>query len=259
MSRIDDALRRAGGAPETAARPTEPTEGMFVSPWVVSEPAPASTVPSVAIRTRDVQRVEVPTPRLRVVRPAAVESFADEWRPRLAVGEAANPAVGHQFRRLAAALIQAQRARPIKTILVTSASAGDGKTLTALNLALVLSESYKRRVLLVEADLHRPMIANIAMLPATEGLADLIRRPDEQKATLIQITDALTLLPAGRIDGDPLSGLTSARMQHRGQAFVLRTIAAMQPFVGTRRTCQKHRQHKPSQHRAGEREAEEHG
>ena len=40
--------------------------------------------------------------------------------------------------------------------MVTSAVAAEGKTLTATNLALTLSHSYQRRVLLVDADLRRP-------------------------------------------------------------------------------------------------------
>ena len=44
-------------------------------------------------------------------------------------------------------------------VTVTSALPRDGKTLTAVNLALTLSESYSRRVLLIDADLRRPVRA----------------------------------------------------------------------------------------------------
>ena len=54
-----------------------------------------------------------------------------------------------QYRRLAATLHQAQTERGIKTLMITSAVPNEGKTLTATNLALTLSESYGLKVLLI--------------------------------------------------------------------------------------------------------------
>ena len=61
-----------------------------------------------------------------------------------------------QYRRLAATLYHAQEHSGTKVVMITSAVAGEGKTLTATNLALTLSESYHLRVLLIDADLRRP-------------------------------------------------------------------------------------------------------
>jgi receptor protein-tyrosine kinase len=142
-----------------------------------------------------------------------LDGFKGALRERLAVGVEANRALSHEFRRLAATLIQAQGVQPLKTIMVTSAVPNEGKTLTALNLGLVLSESYRRRVLLIEADLRRPTIADLTNLSVADGLGDALRASDDRKVSLIAVTDRLTVLPAGRPDPDPLSGLTSARMQ----------------------------------------------
>jgi capsular exopolysaccharide synthesis family protein len=147
------------------------------------------------------------------VRPSVAESFLAGWRERLVVSKGADKLLVHQFRRLVATLLQAQGSTPLKTIMVTSAAPGDGKTLTALNLALVLSESYGRRVLLVEGDLRRPAICAAAGLPTTsEGLSEVIRAEDDRKVSLIHLTELLTLMPAGQPDPDPLSGLTSPRL-----------------------------------------------
>ncbi len=97
--------------------------------------------------------------------------------------------------------------------MVTSALAADGKTMTAVNLSLVLSEAYRRRVLLVEGDLRRPAISRAAGVPAGPGLSEALKAHDDRKPSLVQLTDTLTLLPAGQPDSDPLSGLTSARLQ----------------------------------------------
>ena len=45
--------------------------------------------------------------------------------------------------------------------MVASAVAGEGKTLTASNLALTFSESYQKRVLLIDADLRRPALHQV--------------------------------------------------------------------------------------------------
>src|SRR5213078_3750170 len=63
-----------------------------------------------------------------------------------------------QYRRLAASLHHAQLQRNVRTVMITSAVAAEGKTLTATNLALTLSHPYKRRVLLIDADLRRPAV-----------------------------------------------------------------------------------------------------
>jgi capsular exopolysaccharide synthesis family protein len=133
-----------------------------------------------------------------------------------------DPGLGEQFRRLAATLLHSQRADGIKSVMITSAVSADGKTLTALNLALILSESYKRRVLLIDGDLRRPTITEATSLLGAEGLSEVIGAADERRVPLVQLTATLTLLPAGRPEPDPLSGITSTRMQQLLQEAVER-------------------------------------
>jgi capsular exopolysaccharide synthesis family protein len=118
-----------------------------------------------------------------------------------------------QFRRLAAVLHKSQTTDGTKIVMVTSAAPSDGKTLTAINLALALSTSYKRRVLLIDADLRRPSIGASLGLSSMAGLSEALKAKHERKLTLIPITPLLTVLPAGQPDPDPIGGLTSARMR----------------------------------------------
>lgn len=143
----------------------------------------------------------------------AIHGFSGKWRERLAIDSSADRALLEQFRRLAATLHQGQTTNGLRSLMVTSAAPGDGKTMTALNLALVLSESYRRRVLLIDADLRRPAIANIADVTTSLGLSEALKARSEQKLAILQLTPRLTLLPAGRPDPDPLGGLTSPRMR----------------------------------------------
>jgi receptor protein-tyrosine kinase len=96
--------------------------------------------------------------------------------------------------------------------MVTSAVAAEGKTLTATNLALTLSHSYQRRVLLVDADLRRPSIHEILRLPNTTGLSDSLRHPEKGGLRYQTISPNLSAVTAGRADSDPMAGLVSDTM-----------------------------------------------
>ena len=86
----------------------------------------------------------------------------------------------------------------------------EGKTLTVTNLALTLSESYRRRVLLIDADLRRPSLHEVFRLPKTIGLSEALR--SGSRPHLLELSPFLSILPAGELDGDPLSALTSDRL-----------------------------------------------
>ena len=73
-----------------------------------------------------------------------------------------------------------------RSILVTSASPSDGKTMTAVNLAITLAAA-EMRVILVDADLHRPMIATIFNIAARPGgFASLLASRASLESTLVQ-------------------------------------------------------------------------
>jgi capsular exopolysaccharide synthesis family protein len=117
-----------------------------------------------------------------------------------------------QYRRVAATLHHSQVEQGIRVIMVTSAVPSEGKTLTAANLALTLSESYRRQVLLIDADLRRPAMYDVFQLPTVTGLSDWLTTRKERKLTAVRISEHLAYIPAGHPDPDPMSGLTSDRM-----------------------------------------------
>jgi polysaccharide biosynthesis transport protein len=63
---------------------------------------------------------------------------------------------------------------PAKTILITSPSQGNGKTTIAVNLALAMSQS-EQKTILVDADLRRPAIHSALNIPSKPGLAEVIK------------------------------------------------------------------------------------
>jgi len=113
---------------------------------------------------------------------------------------------------------------PPKTILVTSAITGEGKTTTSVNLAIILARQ-GRRVLLVDADLRRPSIHKIMRVAATDGLSTVlrIRQNLQTRATLASTPEGvihripgipkLSVMPAGPMDTEPAELIASDAMQ----------------------------------------------
>lgn len=123
------------------------------------------------------------------------------------------PVSREQYRRLAATLHHAQEDAGVKVVMVASAVVGEGKTLTASNLALTFSESYKRSVLLIDGDFRRPALHVVFNIDAPYGLSEGLMSVVEQKMPLYRVSERLTILPAGKPSSDPMAGLTSGRMR----------------------------------------------
>ncbi|CAN5777027.1 hypothetical protein BH23CHL7_BH23CHL7_06380 [soil metagenome] len=103
---------------------------------------------------------------------------------------------------------------PLRTVLVASAAPGDGKTLVAANLAVVLAQAGKK-VLVVDADLRRPSAHLMFNLPNTHGLTTMLRSADASTAAGIQTTEVrgLSVLASGPIPPNPAELLGSDRMR----------------------------------------------
>src|SRR6185436_19451949 len=89
---------------------------------------------------------------------------------RAATSDVMQPASLEQFRKLGASLHEMQRLRGTRVVMITSAVAGEGKSFTAANIAITLSASYGRQVLLVDADLRRPALHELFGAPEDDGL-----------------------------------------------------------------------------------------
>ncbi len=144
---------------------------------------------------------------------ARIQEFDPNLAERLVVVPAISPLALEQYRRLAAALHRRQLQHRIKKILVSSALASEGKTLTAVNLALTFSESYGRNVLLIDGDMRRPTTHQVLQVPNLLGLSVGLKEEAGQKLELIQVTKHLAVLTAGEPESDPMSRLTSNRMR----------------------------------------------
>lgn len=101
-----------------------------------------------------------------------------------------------------------------RTVLVTSAGPQEGKTTTALNLAIVAAES-GRRVVLVDSDLRNPSIHSILGANGPKGLSDLLAGQAELPDVVQRFEGlSLSLIRAGTIPPNPADLLDSQEMQN---------------------------------------------
>jgi polysaccharide biosynthesis transport protein len=124
----------------------------------------------------------------------------------------ADSAFGESVRRLRSGLLISRSGTPPQVLLVSSASPGEGKSTLSLSLAISLSQ-YEKKVLLVEADMRRPVLCRRLGLQQTDGLSVLLS--DREAATAIlpaENNPNLYLLPAGPTPPYPAELLGSPRM-----------------------------------------------
>jgi capsular exopolysaccharide synthesis family protein len=201
MSRFGKAIERAATGPADATGPTlapaeAPDASVFEAAWDVKEapPEPQSAAAAPAPGP-------TPVPRTIAVHPALAEKVATpSGAPTVAL---------EQYRKLAAKLHQWQLDSEGKVVMMVSAVAGEGKTLTTVNLALTLSGSYQKRVLVVDCDLRRPTMHAAFQIAASPGVADIVARPE---IPVVRVAERLSIVPAGRLEGDPMGVLTSSAM-----------------------------------------------
>ncbi|MEM7342894.1 MAG: polysaccharide biosynthesis tyrosine autokinase [Chloroflexota bacterium] len=104
--------------------------------------------------------------------------------------------------------------QPIKSILITSALADEGKSLTAANLAITMAQAGLRTIL-VDADLRRPSLHQIFQISNVGGLTGLLQSDDarpEHFLTRTSLTN-LQILPSGNLPPNPTELIGSNRMR----------------------------------------------
>lgn len=119
-----------------------------------------------------------------------------------------------QYCRLRQRLEDLSGARGLRVLAVTSAAAGDGKTLTAVNLAAVLARSPGSRILLIDADLRHPSVATRFGITGGASWTDAIGNPDAKIIErAVTVTPGLDVLVANESPNDPYDILRSATFQ----------------------------------------------
>jgi protein-tyrosine kinase len=204
MAKVYDALRRAEAERRRRSGQDPATSGPLE--W---EPEKTSTLAAPSLP------VERPSflSRLLSWRRGAVETTADLNKRRISLLQP-DSFVAEQFRALRGRIDAIAADRPLRTIAVTSATPGEGKTTSAINLAIVTSLSVGRRVLLVDCDLRRPKVHSALGISPDAGLAEVLTDQIGLEQAIVKPEGmGLEILAVRGRPANPSELLGSARMR----------------------------------------------
>ncbi len=229
MSRVHDALRKAeqlleapsddglGGDLDVVPR-------VLVVPEesVLAEPQTAVDVPHSSVSARGIARTE--SRELQVdwrnlltrcktipFKPAPETHLINVERPHEVPGE--------EFRTLRTRLNHMQSQQDLHAIVVTSASPAEGKTFTAINLALAQAQ-LEAPVLIADLDLRRPVVHNMFQCEKSPGFSDFLLADRKLEDCIRRIEGTnLYFMPAGTQVRNPLELLNMRQVKHSIDAF----------------------------------------
>jgi capsular exopolysaccharide synthesis family protein len=146
--------------------------------------------------------------------PAPLRTAEATLHPALVAAIAPHSAVAERYRGIRSRLAQHEESGQLRALLVTSPAAGDGKSVTAANLALTMAQEFQRQVLLVDTDLRGSAIHELFGLERSPGLAEVLNGAVSLDDALVHLPGhGLTILPAGDTPAFPAELLGSTAMR----------------------------------------------
>ena len=132
---------------------------------------------------------------------------------RLITREDPRSPVSESYRSLRTSLLYNSADKKIKSILISSAGPGEGKTTTVANLAITYANLGKKTIL-IDTDLRRPVVHKVLDLNKEPGITDYLSGATDDFQALIQPTsiENLCVVPSGIIPPNPSELLGSKRM-----------------------------------------------
>ena len=172
-----------------------------------------------SVRERMQDRIETPATLRNVLRAPTLGAIPDSPLlrgdlPRLVTIDERRSSPAEAYRALRANVLAAARDAKARTILVTSAMEGEGKTTTAVNLSVALAQVGKS-VVLISADLRFPRVHVLLGIGNELGLGQVLQGSIELRDALVETPiPNLKVLPTGPVtaDDEPVELLQSDRM-----------------------------------------------
>jgi protein-tyrosine kinase len=225
MSRIHEALRRAEHekgratppAPprKTAAEPVPAAAAPAAAPRAASASAPAQAPVAAASAPQTVAPLVPADAAIPSLLQSCRRSHWHEDRAKLFFLSGKGPSFAtEQLRTLRSRLHEARESRPLKTVLVTSAMPGEGKTFVCTNLAYAFARQTDRRLLLVDADLRAPAVHALLGAPPEPGLASYLRgEAGLEKILQRGPHENFYFIPAGKPPANPVDLLNTGKLK----------------------------------------------
>ncbi|MBV8570576.1 MAG: CpsD/CapB family tyrosine-protein kinase [Acidobacteriaceae bacterium] len=232
MSRVHDALRRAAQENPQPEKPPTRAPKVAPPPPPSEEPAPgadtASDVSPVVAASAPEPAPVVAPPEPEAAQPeyrqnALVEAIADLERledviraapfipfdplPEALLINPAKPRAtpAEEFRSLRTRLNHLQTVQPLHSLVVTSPSPAEGKSFTAMNLAVAQAQLAEKRVLLADFDFRRPTIDKTFRISGQAGITDYLQGRARIGEIINRVADSnLYLMTAGGPAANPL-------------------------------------------------------
>jgi capsular exopolysaccharide synthesis family protein len=204
----------------------------------VAAAQPAQTDPNSHLAAAATQAAVLPAPviKQRFSLPNSIEKLVAFLTPPVLDP---NIIAMEQCRVVRTRLWEVLRARKVKSLLITSAVPSEGKTVLSINMAFALSQLEGVRVLLVDADLRKPSVAEFLHMEIHQGLGTYLQGGCEFEDICWQISPTLSVCPTLAMAQDSAESLHGSRMQTflklAGQAFdiVLLDAAPLLPVADT--------------------------
>jgi polysaccharide biosynthesis transport protein len=159
--------------------------------------------------------------RTRELKTAALRDIDDSYevlhdytdRPVLADSLKMFSVAAEAYRMLRTSILLSTAGQPPKTILITSAQPGDGKTTTVFNIALALTQ-LQAEVVIVDCDMRRPSVHKLMQMEKTEGLSSFLTRGGDLNNYINKgPVSHLSILPCGFIPPNPSELISSEKMK----------------------------------------------
>jgi protein-tyrosine kinase len=225
MSRIQDILAKAER--DGTARRTQPTLGIAAStppPPAFAPPIAPAVDGTSALNQAPFAPAPVAPPIVPVAAPASVvgsviapgeaRTATATLHPLLVAAIEPHSDIAERYRSIRARISHREEVMPMRALMVTSPGDGDGKSITAANLALTMAQEFQRRVVIVDADFRKPSVHALFGLEPAPGLAELLSGEATLEDVMVYLPDhRLTVIAAGQTPQFPTELLGSTAMR----------------------------------------------
>lgn len=176
-------------------------------------PAGSSDMPAMRQASSD-QFASISAASSAVPEPPLVQVVTGARLDRHFVAISSNEAAAEQYRALRTRILHSDSVSAVNVLLVTSPGRGEGKTLTAGNLALTMAQEDQHQICLLEADLRHPRLQRLFGLPDGPGLAEVLAGQAPLDDALLTLDEhRITVLPAGKVPARPAELLGTQTMR----------------------------------------------
>ncbi|RJP28753.1 MAG: polysaccharide biosynthesis tyrosine autokinase [Candidatus Omnitrophota bacterium] len=136
--------------------------------------------------------------------------------PRIVTFHDPKSSVSEQYKMLRTNLAALGTKKPVKVMTITSSTHSEGKTITAINLAISMAHDLNNKnILLVDADMRRARITRYLGVASESGLSDILNDGANIDQALLNIgINNLTILPSGKIPHNPAELLGSGKFKN---------------------------------------------